>query len=423
MITVTEHTLKNGLRVIFVRRPMIHVIHMEHLFAHGSVDETPENNGVTHVLEHMLFKGTRDFPTANNISRAIDAIGCDYNAFTSKEVMTAFIRSHPSTYKKAIHILSEVLFRPLFRSEDLELEKRVIIEELRNREDNPDLQFSEYCSAQFFPGLPEGLPTGGNLEYVKKIKAADIKRRYEQVCHCENQIFVAAGDFDEQAMLNELNLRMGKFILKNSHDHSPRNLQLLPPSFGNMIHPNKQATLSFIFRCFAENDWRWSQLRILADIFSQRLYQRIREKHALVYWVGADASSMQHHGTFSISCKLDPVNIPALLKDITTELKLILHKPVKDIELENAKRLSRFNIDYAKDVADQLASWYAWQRLCDPVKKLKMPEDSDATIRHTTKDDLRKLAKQILRRNNLSCFVMSPVKISSKSLAQGIKFN
>ena len=191
--------------------------------------------------------------------------------------------------------------------------------------------------------------------------------------------------------------------------------------FGALERPtDQQATVEWSFRTFTEVDPRWPQLWILAHILGTRLFHRVREKHALVYGIGASQWSLRNQGILDIGCRLDPQNLPALVRDIAAEIHEIRTSPVRGIELRNAVRLSFFELDYDKDKPASLADWYAWQRLGDASRVFRTPEIGHAIIAGTTTKDLQRLAREILRPANASCVTMAATPIDARALSRAL---
>lgn len=422
MITVSEHRLPSGLRAILVHHPGVHSLSLSLYFAGGSVDEDDRSSGLTHVLEHMLFKGTKRFPTARSLQRAADAIGGGFNASTGREWMEVYVSCHPSTYRRGLTILTEAVYAPLFRAGDLERERRVVVEELRSRRDDHGTAFGEFAASTLYPGLPEGRSVGGPIENVERFSITQVRDRYREVCRTDQQLFVAAGSFDPQQMLAELASQTRQLRLTPTR---PRVARALPtaPMYGALERATvQQATLELSFRTFTSDDARWPRLWVLTRILSQRLFHRVRERHALVYGIGCGRGGLRHQGTVEIGCQFDPRNLTPLLQDVSAELALIRSRPVQAVELRNAINLAIYDLDYGKDRPVSLSEEYAWQRIGSPTAKLRTPEESSRIISGTTTGELTELARRILTPSNASCVTMAAQPIDARAVVRRLRF-
>ena len=166
---VKRLTLKNGIRVVLERMPMLDTVSIGFVFLTGSANESKDENGYTHFIEHMLFKGTHDL-TAKDIIRHIEGVGGIFNAFTSRHLTTFYINIISKYFNRAIDTLENVIMNSAFREDDIEKEKKVIIEELKMSNDTPEEITANQFFAAAYKGTSMSLPIGGNISNIKKIE-------------------------------------------------------------------------------------------------------------------------------------------------------------------------------------------------------------------------------------------------------------
>src|SRR5580700_9451377 len=193
-------TLANGLRVITEAMPHVRSVSVGIWIGSGSRRESGEQNGLSHFIEHMLFKGTSK-RSAEDIARSVDSIGGNLDAFTAKELVCFNTKVLDEHLSQAFDVLADLVLHPMFREEDIEKEKGVILEELKMEADSPDYLVHEIFSSNFWKGHALGKPILGTRESVKAFDRSQVRAYYEQVYSPANVVVTAAGNLSHERMV------------------------------------------------------------------------------------------------------------------------------------------------------------------------------------------------------------------------------
>src|SRR5690242_17288679 len=194
-------TLKNGVRVITESMAHVRSVSVGIWIGSGSRRESPEQNGISHFIEHMLFKGTTH-RTAEDIARSVDSIGGNLDAFTAKELVCFNTKVLDEHLSLAWDVLADLVLNPLFRPDDIEKEKGVILEEIKMEADSPDYLVHEIFSSNFWKDHPLGKPILGTRETVKRFDSEGIRRFYNEVYEPSNLLVTAAGNLTHARLVS-----------------------------------------------------------------------------------------------------------------------------------------------------------------------------------------------------------------------------
>ena len=329
--------LASGVRVVTERMPEAHSACVGVWVGVGARDEPEQLSGVSHFLEHLLFKGS-DTRSARDIAQAVDRVGGDMNAFTAKEY-TAYITRLPSRYVSlGVELLAEVLTRPSLRDDDIEAERQVILEELHMDEDTPEDRVHTLVFESLFPKHPLGRETAGSPDTVEALAATDIRSFFETHYGPPAFVVAAAGLVDHGGIVADVEARFGS---ARDVATSPR----LPPSattrpLAVLRRSIEQAHVSLGFRSVARNDPDREALEVLNHVLgggmSSRLLQTIREDRGLAYAVYSAHTEFCDAGALTIYAATTPGRVDAVLDLIDEELDHLLADGITDDELEVA---------------------------------------------------------------------------------------
>lgn len=332
-------TLPNGMKVITETMPYLRSISVGVWVGSGSRRETPEENGISHFIEHMLFKGT---PTRNaeEIARSVDSIGGNLDAFTSKEMVCYNTKVLDEHLPRAMDVLTDLVLNPMFREEDIEKEKGVILEEIKMDADNPDYLINEIFASNFWKGHSLGSAILGTKETVKSFTREMIRGYYEKVYTPENLLITAAGRLSHERLVELAADRFEKLkpvgpvdkgpvpqsraVLahKSKKDLEQVHIMMGVPSFP-LPHPDR-------FTCFVLNT-------VLGGGMSSRLFQNIRERQGLAYAVFSELSAYSDTGCFSVYAGTSLESAKRVIESVSKEFKEIKENPVPEEELRRAK--------------------------------------------------------------------------------------
>ena len=279
--------LPNGLRVITERMPHVRSVSVGFWIDSGSRCETNEQNGISHFIEHMLFKGTKN-RSAEDIAKSVDSIGGNLDAFTSKELVCFNTKVLDEHLPLAFDVLADLLLNPLFRVEDIEKEKGVILEEIKMDADNPDYLVHEIFSSNFWKDHALGKPILGTRETVKGFSREMLHQFYSEVYSPQNLLITAAGNLQHHRLVALVKERFSDF----SRDGAAKPLS--KPSTHARISLKNKKELEQVHLCLGVPSYpvphedRFSSYvmnTLLGGGMSSRLFQKIRERRGLAYAV------------------------------------------------------------------------------------------------------------------------------------------
>ena len=303
----------------------------------GSRDEPAELSGVSHFLEHLLFKGTPN-RTSQEISRSVDRVGGDFNAFTAKEYTAYYCRLPARHAVFCIDLLADVLIRPALRETDVDSERLVILEELAMDDDSPDDVAHRMFAAQLFAGHPLGRETAGDRETVQAITAADVRRFFESHYHAGSMVVSLAGPIDHDEALQ---LISNAFADVRPTGHTP--IRSAPDAVGahdSIDDDTEQVHIVMGGRSFARGDEDREALDVVNHVFggglSSRLFEEIRERRGLAYSVYSGVSAYADSGAFQMYAGTQPEHGDEVIDLMRSELDRLVSDSISDDELDVA---------------------------------------------------------------------------------------
>ena len=336
---IAVSTLSNGVRIISETIPHVRSVAVGVWMGTGSRQETAEQNGVSHFIEHMLFKGTTS-RSAEQIARSVDSIGGNLDAFTAKEMVSFNAKVVDEHLPLVFDILSDLVLNPLFRSEDIEKEKGVVLEELKMEADNPEYLVHEIFSASFWKDHPLGKPILGTRETVKRFSHQAIEDFYRKVYVPSNIVITAAGNLHHARLLELAGERFEGLPANGSVPVSPK------PSTHARLNLRDKRSLEQIHLCLGvpcyplphERRYAASVLStVLGGGMSSRLFQNIREKRGLAYAVFSEVSAFHDTGCISVYAGTSRESVRQVVSLILDEFRLLKQDPVPAEELRRAK--------------------------------------------------------------------------------------
>ncbi len=304
----------------------------------GSRDEDLDHAGASHVLEHLLFKGTPErSPSA--IAEAVDEVGGDFNAFTTKEYTSFYIRLLAEHLPLGLDILSDIMWRPALRPTDLDAERQVILDEILMHADEPADEVAELSSAALFPDHPLGREVLGSEQSVSAMTAEGIRAFFEDHYRPRNMVAAVAGDFDHAEVVAGLESRFagpdgGSTPQRSAPDDRVVPLQVTRRS-------TEQAHLALAARSVNRSDPRRYALAVLNHALggglSSRLFQEIRERRGLAYSVWSERVAYHDAGAVSVGLGTAPEHVAEVLDIVSTELAVLGAEGISERELSIAK--------------------------------------------------------------------------------------
>ena len=338
--------LPNGLIVLTERMDHLRSVAMGVWIKSGSRCEPAETNGISHFVEHMVFKGTRS-RTAQRIAREMDSIGGNLDAFTSKETICFNVKSLADHVPIAMDVLADLVLNPIFALPDIERERGVILEEIKIDEDNPDVLVHELFTQSFWKGHPLGKPILGTTETVRSLGQNQLFSYHNDRFHGGNMVFSAAGNLDHDDFTAAVTAKFAPLLAGTPPD------ELSAPEPSARIVLRNKRSLEQVQICLGvpsppiTDENRYTTLilnTVLGGGMSSRLFQTIREERGLAYSVYSDLSPYRDTGNLCVYAGTSADKALQVVDLILAELRSIKQTPISDEELKRAKDQLKGNI-------------------------------------------------------------------------------
>ncbi|PAB61217.1 M16 family metallopeptidase [Anaeromicrobium sediminis] len=339
--------LSNGTRIIMEKIPHVKSISLGIWVNVGSVDETAENNGITHFIEHMLFKGTKN-RSAKDIAAAIDDIGGQINAFTGKECTCYYAKVLDSHINIAVDVLSDMVFNSSLDEKDIEKEKNVVLEEISMYEDSPEENAHDLLFKTIYQEDSLGYPILGTRDIISNLTRDKLIEYMEKFYVPENMVISVAGNFDEKYLIDMLEEKIvGTGKKENIHLIKSKNKANFNKEIGVKYKDIEQLHLCIGLESFSMGSENVYPLLVMNTIFggsmSSRLFQNIREDKGLAYSVFSYPTSYRNSGIFTIYAGINPKQLERVCSSIKEEINLIKNKGLRKEELLKAKEQLKGN--------------------------------------------------------------------------------
>lgn len=412
--------LKNGLPVILAPNKESKSVAVFLIFKVGSRHEKAAKiYGISHFIEHLMFKGTKKRPTTLDISKELDSIGADYNAFTAKDHTAYHIKVNAENLNIACDILSDMIHNSVFDKEKLEHEKGVILEEIKMYEDQPIQHAEMLFEEEIFKGTELEHNIAGTRESVTGIDREDIIDYLDRFYAPQNAVLVIAGNLGKniKKTLNKYFVRPGfgkKFIKMPEFSAYPNKQKTVNAKLD--YKKTNQAHIALGFPGYAYSEPELYPLYILATILggnmSSRLFIEVREKEGLCYYIRAQADAYEDTGDLLIRAGLDTNKLEKAVKIISKVLKDIKDNGITDGELLKAKKFIKGRLTLQLEELNDLAEFYGREFILE--KKLMTPEEKINKMMAVTKKQVNEVAKKVLLKNKLNLAMVSPYKDKNK---------
>ncbi len=426
-----QYTLKNGTPVILDQMSGTDVVTALILFKVGSRNETKSINGISHFLEHLFFKGTEHRPTTLDISRELDGVGAEYNAFTSKDYTGYYVKVAKRHTKLAIDILEDILYHPIFDAEEIDRERGVIIEEINMYEDNP-MATAEEISEELLFGAnhPLGYRIAGPKKNIRTITRKQIMDYRESYYHPDNMVIVLSGGLPK----NTLTMVKEKFAnAQFKHHRAPKQKKFEYKQRSKRFHlerkPTAQAHLALSFPAPQHGAKSAYAARLLSTILggnmSSRLFINVRERKGLCYYIRSGISPYEDKGAFTIQAGFDTTRIHQAVKAIVDELVKMRDFGVEEAELKQAKEYMRGKMSLNLEDSEATANWWGRQWLFGRSGNRKMLSAKEfmAKLNRVTTKEVNRLAQETFKSTQANLVVIGPyTKRQEASLSRHLDF-
>ncbi len=393
---IRREVLPNGLTILTEEMAHVRSVSVGIWIKSGSRNEHTEQNGISHFVEHMVFKGTKN-RSALQIARDVDSIGGNMDAFTSKETICFNIKCLDSNLPVAVEVLSDLVLNPLFNEADIKKERGVILEEIKMDEDNPDYLVHEIFTQNFWKGHPLGLPICGTKDTVKKFNQEKLFDYYRQRFYPGNVVIAAAGRLSHEDFVALVRSKFETLEPKSNGFHPDP-----PTSYSKITLRNKKA-LEQVQICMgvpspaiADEDRYTGYVMntLLGGGMSSRLFQRIREEQGLCYAIFSDMNPYRDTGMLGVYAGTSKDTAVKVVKSVVDEFKRLQDDPVPEDELRRAKDQLKGSLMLSLESTMSRMSNLARQEMY--FDRFHTMDETIDRVEDVTAEDLFRLSQRLL---------------------------
>ncbi len=403
-------TLDNGLRLITSTMPHTRSVCISIFIGTGSRYESSDKAGVSHFIEHLLFKGTEKRPTAREISTAVESVGGILNGGTDKELTVYWAKVPQHHFSIALDVLTDLLLHPKFDPEAIEKERHVIIEEINMSRDVPSQRANMLIDELIWPDHPLGRDIAGNRESVKAISRDDMLTYLHRQYQPDNTVVSIAGNIHHSDMTGSISQMLGnwsceqpklaytaykpkqkKRLIIEKRKTEQAHLCLALPGLP-LLHPQR-FTLDLLNT-------------ILGEGMSSRLFTEIRERLGLAYSIHSYVDHYLDSGAVTVYAGVEPKNLKTAIKAILEQLQK-LKATVPEPELTKAKEFAKGRLLLRLEDSHNVSGWLGGQEIL--TKRILSPDQLISIIEAINTDELEELAKKLMLATELRLAVVGPV--------------
>lgn len=388
-----QTTLSNGLRIVTSERPQNETVSLGIWVNTGSAYETEDINGISHFVEHMVFKGTKK-RTSLQISEEIENVGGQSNAYTSREFTAFYAKMLKNDLELALDVIADFITSPTFPADEMVKEKEVVVQEIKQGNDTPDDVIFDYFQEKAFPNQPLGRSILGPEAKVRAFTADDLYGYMHRNYAAENMIVVAVGNVNHENFVTMVENRLADFRAKKQFTPAP---QVYGGGFYAEKRDIEQAHVLIGFKGVEYYNPMYYPISVLSTLFgggmSSRLFQEIREKRGLVYTVYSFTNSHTANGLFGIYAGLSGSEIKQIIPVISDEIKKIVQDKVSEAEINRAKVQLKASMLMALESSSATAEVIARQMLL--YNRVIPVDEIVAHIDSVTAEDIQKAAQTL----------------------------
>jgi len=416
---IHRELLPNGLLVLSEEMRHIRSISIGIWIKTGSRDELPESNGISHFVEHMVFKGTTT-RSARDIARQVDSIGGNMDAFTGKETICFNIKVLDEHVPIALDILSDLVLNPIFTPKDISREKGVILEEIKMDEDNPDYLVHEIFTQNFWKDHPLGKPILGTKETVRSFEQEKLFDFYRQRFSPNNIIISAAGNLNHGRFVELIRERFAGLAAVPNGFHQPA-----PAVTPRIITRNKKS-LEQVQLCLGVPSHPVSYEKryvsyvlntVLGGGMSSRLFQKIREEQGLAYAIYSDLSPYRDTGCLTVGAGTSLESTPKVVDSVLAEFRELKSGPIPPDELLRAKDQLKGSLMLSLESSTSRMSNLARQQMY--FERFFTMDETIEQIESVTAEEVSEMSRQLFSRDQIAVTILGSLdglKLSRENL-------
>lgn len=396
MIEFEKTILKNGVRILTAPLHETKAMTLQFLVGTGSRNERAEENGISHFLEHILFKGTEKYPLPIMLAETLDGIGAEFNAFTGEEYTGFYVNAEASHFPLALDVLSQMFYHATFKHDDVEREKGVILEERNMYLDLPQRHVWDILKNMMYGDTPLGRNIVGEPETVMAFNH-DMFLNYQRDCYTpENIIVSVAGNPNGVDWIGDISKVFGEKPAAKARPFEKAHDEQSSPQARSTHRKTDQTHFVLAYRTFPQGDERRFAMSVLSTILggtmSSRLFNEIREKRGLAYYVRSSADGYHDAGHFAISAGVNNKQAAEAIKVTLAEVERLKSELVSDAELSRAKENFRGRLALQLEESSAVGNYLAEQELY--LGKQVQPEELVEKVSTVTAKQIQDLANE-----------------------------
>ncbi len=410
MLDLVHRTLPNGLRVVLIDLPHVHSVSCAFMVRAGPRFERPEENGLSHLVEHLLFRGTRARPSSLAYHVAVEDIGGEVNGLTQRDATTIHMTVTPSMLRQGLDLLGEICIEPLLAG--LEVERDVVLEEILDSTDSEghDLDIDSISRKALWAPHPVSMPVAGDAELLESFTEQHCRAFFERTFVAKNAVLAVAGRLDD-GCLGWIEAAFGRMPAGERLPDPPApRARELPPIH---VQPTDDSQVSMLLTLPAPSeldpDFGTMLLlrRVLDDGFGSRLRQAICEQRGLAYSLSVGLDAYQDAGALDVEVTCAPRKLYAVVEQVLVTLKEVREAPIRDEELRRVKTRHQADLTFGLDDPSEIAGWYGASELIGSALADQTRQDA---IMALTPEDIRQLAQRIVEPSRMLLTVLGPTQ-------------
>lgn len=407
--------LPNGLRVVTVEAPHLHSIALALYAKVGSRFETPATNGLSHFLEHMVFRGSDRYPTSYALNDAIEQRGGTLQATTSRDCTAFYMKTHPALLGDGVEILGELFRAPRFAQ--IDVERQIVMEEILEDydEDDVDICSSDIARTALWPRHPLGLKIIGTRKNVMGFTRDDLERHRREFYAAGNLVFSAVGALTRSDVLAQAERFLGDLPAGPSVEMVAAEDEESEPRVKLVEQDDQQTEVVVSFRALGERDPDYTTLqvlrRVLDDGISSRLQKHVCEDLGLAYDVGASTECWADTGAFDIEVSVEKKKTERIVRELLTVVRALRDDGPTEEELTKVKRRFGWDLEFAKDSVSDLSTWFGATELYTEAKPFEAQFEEAQRV---TAADVKRVAARVLKPQRLAVAVLGPMRSAMK---------
>lgn len=414
--------LDNGLRILTSTMPHTRSVSVGFFIGVGSRYETKEQNGVTHFIEHMLFKGTKKRPTALDIAIAIEGRGGVFNASTGREATTYWAKVALDHFPVAVDVLADMLLNAKLDEQELNKERGVIIEEINMSLDQPAGWVHQLANELMWPDHPLGRDEAGSKESVSGLTRATMQDYLSVHYQPANTVLAVAGNLEHGDAVREIEDQLSHWEKQPAGYCLPVTDAQTDARVKLENKPTQQAHLCLVLpgvSFFDDDRYNITLLNtILGHGMSSRLFLEVREKRALAYSVYSYVSMLQDAGLVGVYAGVDSQQIEQALEAVLAELDKARQEPVSSEELAKAKEFIKGRLLLQMEDSFAVASWIGRQEILEG--RVLSVDEVLASVDAVTSEDVQRVAQRLFQQHKLNLAVVGPYDNSQEEQFTGL---